>query len=89
MSDARERRHWDLYQRAFSDMLSATSTEHAPWHVIPADRKWFMRVAASGVIIDKLMTLDPQWPTVDAARLAEMAEARDELLAEGPRPDQG
>ena len=78
-----------LYQRAFSDVLSATSTEHAPWHVIPADRKWFMRVAASGVIIDKLMTLDPQWPTVDAARLAEMAEARDELLAEGPRPDQG
>ena len=44
-SDARERRHWDKYQRAFADMLSATSTEHAPWHVIPADRKWFMRLA--------------------------------------------
>jgi PPK2 family polyphosphate:nucleotide phosphotransferase len=89
VSDARERRHWDTYQRAFADMLSATSTEHAPWHIIPADRKWFMRVAAAGVIIDKLMTLDPQYPNVDAARLAEMAEARDELLAEGPRRHPG
>jgi PPK2 family polyphosphate:nucleotide phosphotransferase len=88
-ADARERRHWDSYQRAFAEMLSATSTDHAPWHVIPADRKWFMRVAAAAVIVDKLMTLDPQWPTVDAARLAEMAEAREELLAEGPRRDRG
>jgi PPK2 family polyphosphate:nucleotide phosphotransferase len=86
-ADARERQHWDAYQRAFADMLSATSTEHAAWHVIPADRKWFMRVAASAVIIDKLMTIDPKWPKVDAARLAEMATARQELLAEGPLPD--
>ena len=86
-TDARERRHWDTYQRAFSAMLSATSTEHAPWHVIPADHKWFMRLAAAGVIIEKLMTIDPQWPTVDDARLAEMAEARAELMAEGPLPD--
>jgi PPK2 family polyphosphate:nucleotide phosphotransferase len=86
-SDARERRYWDDYQRAFADMLSATSTEHAPWHVIPADRKWFMRLAAAAVIIDALMTIDPQWPRVDAARLAEMADSRDELIAEGPRPD--
>jgi PPK2 family polyphosphate:nucleotide phosphotransferase len=86
-SDARERRHWDTYQRAFADMLGATSTEHAPWHVIPADRKWFMRVAAAAAIVDKLMTIDPRWPTVDDARLAEMAEARTELLAEGPLRD--
>jgi len=85
-ADARERRHWDSYQRAFAEMLSATSTEHAPWYVIPADRKWFMRVAAAGVIVDRLMTIDPQWPKVDAARLAEMAEAREELVAEGPLP---
>jgi PPK2 family polyphosphate:nucleotide phosphotransferase len=85
-ADARERRHWDSYQRAFAEMLSATSTEHAPWYVIPADRKWFMRVAAAGVIVDKLMMIDPQWPKVDAARLAEMAEAREELVAEGPLP---
>ena len=89
MADIRERGHWDEYQEVYEDMLSATSTEHAPWHVIPADRKWFMRLAAAAVIIDKLMTLDPQWPTVDEARLAEMAEARDELLGEGPRRDDG
>ena len=42
---SRERRHWDDYQEAFSEMLSATSTEWAPWYVVPADRKWFARIA--------------------------------------------
>ena len=42
--DIRERRHWDDYQHAFSEMLSATSTRWAPWYVAPADRKWFARV---------------------------------------------
>jgi polyphosphate kinase 2 (PPK2 family) len=44
--DVRERQHWDAYQEAFSEMLSHTSTKWAPWYVIPADRKWFMRIAA-------------------------------------------
>ena len=45
-ADARERRRWDDYQLAFSEMLSATSTKHAPWYVIPADHKWFARICA-------------------------------------------
>lgn len=47
-ADVRERARWDDYQRAFSQMLSATSTEWAPWYVIPADHKWFARLCAAG-----------------------------------------
>jgi PPK2 family polyphosphate:nucleotide phosphotransferase len=83
-ADVRERRHWDEYQKAFSLMLSNTSTEWAPWHVIPADRKWFMRIAVAAVIANALIDIDPKFPTVgDEARQA-LAEARAELVAESP-----
>jgi PPK2 family polyphosphate:nucleotide phosphotransferase len=72
-NDVKERSHWDEYQAAFSQMLSATSTEHAPWYVIPADHKWFMRVAVSAVLVNTLVEIDPQFPTVSE-------EARDALL---------
>jgi len=81
--DVRERQHWDAYQDAFAEMLSHTSTEHAPWHVIPADRKWFMRIAASAVILDALMAIDPRFPVIGDAARAEMLAAKEELLAEG------
>ena len=80
--DVRERRHWDDYQRAYAEMLGATSTAHAPWHVIPADRKWFMRAAASAVILDSIVQIDPQYPVVGDEARADMLRARDELLAE-------
>ncbi len=82
-SDARERRYWDDYQRAFGDVLSRTSTEHAPWYVIPADRKWFMRIAAGAVILNELMAIDPKFPVPTAEAKADMAAAKEELLAEG------
>jgi PPK2 family polyphosphate:nucleotide phosphotransferase len=83
-ADVRERRHWDEYQKAFSLMLSNTSTEWAPWHVIPADRKWFMRIAAAAVIANALIDIDPKFPTVgDEARRA-LSGARTELVAEAP-----
>ncbi len=82
-SDVRERQYWDAYQDAFAEMLSHTSTEHAPWHVIPADRKWFMRVAAGAVILDALMEIDPTYPVIADEARAEMLKARDELLAGG------
>jgi len=81
--DARERRYWDDYQRAFEDVLSKTSTEHAPWYVIPADRKWFMRIAAGAVILNALMQIDPKFPVVSDEAKADMATAKAELLAEG------
>ena len=83
-ADARERRFWDLYQEAFSEMLSNTSTEWAPWYVIPADRKWFARIATSAVIIDTLMRIDPHYPTVSAKKQRALEATRLELEAEAP-----
>jgi PPK2 family polyphosphate:nucleotide phosphotransferase len=83
-ADARERRRWDDYQLAFSQMLSATSTERAPWYVIPADRKWFARICAGAVLVRALIDIDPHYPTVGKAAVRELAAARRELEAEAP-----
>ena len=69
-ADVRERQRWDDYQRAFSQMLSATSTPWAPWYVIPADRKWFARICAAAVLAHTLIEIDPQYPEVTAERRA-------------------
>ena len=81
-ADVRERQHWDDYQAAFAEVLSHTSTEHAPWYVIPADRKWLMRLAAAAVILDQLVQIDPKFPVIDDASRAAMLQAKEELLAE-------
>jgi PPK2 family polyphosphate:nucleotide phosphotransferase len=83
-SDVAERSHWDEYQRAFSEMLSRTSTDWAPWHVIPANHKWFGRIAAAAVIVRALVGIDPKFPVLgDDARKA-LEAARAELDAEAP-----
>ncbi|MGZ4393944.1 MAG: polyphosphate kinase 2 family protein [Gaiellaceae bacterium] len=84
-SDVRERRHWDEYQTAFSEMLSHTSTEWAPWYVIPADRKWFARIAAAAVIGHTLIELDPRYPRLDPEARQTLLEAKAELEAEAPK----
>ncbi len=61
-SDLKERAYWNDYMKAYSDMLSETSTENAPWHVIPADNKWFMRYAVGQIICDKMEELDLHYP---------------------------
>jgi PPK2 family polyphosphate:nucleotide phosphotransferase len=83
-ADARERSRWDDYQVAFNEMLSATSTEWAPWYVIPADRKWFARLAAAAVIVDTLIKLDPRYPEVGEEARQELLAVRAELQAEAP-----
>ena len=82
-ADARERRHWDEYQAAYSEMLSHTSTEWAPWHVIPADHKWFARIAAAATIADALIAIDPQYPTVDDTTREELQQEKVALEREG------
>ncbi len=83
-ADAREREHWDDYQHAFSQMLTHTSTEWAPWHVIPADRKWFARIAAGAAIVQALVELDPQYPSLSDEDRRALGEARAALVAEAP-----
>jgi PPK2 family polyphosphate:nucleotide phosphotransferase len=83
-ADARERRRWDEYQLAFSRMLSATSTKHAPWYVIPADHKWFARICVGAVLAQTLIQIDPHYPTVDEDVARDLAVARQELEAEAP-----
>jgi PPK2 family polyphosphate:nucleotide phosphotransferase len=82
-SDVEERKSWDAYQRAYSEMLSNTSTHWAPWHVIPADHKKFARMAVGAVTVDALVALDPRYPEPDPSARAELDEARKELESEG------
>jgi PPK2 family polyphosphate:nucleotide phosphotransferase len=84
-ADAKERRFWDDYQTAFSEMLSNTSTEWAPWYVIPADRKWFARICASAILAHTLFQIDPRYPTVSDEARAALLEAKAELEAEAPK----
>jgi PPK2 family polyphosphate:nucleotide phosphotransferase len=81
-ADLRERRLWDDYQHAFSEMLSHTSTEWAPWYVIPADRKWFARIGAAAVLVHTLMAVDPRFPSVDDETRQSLQEIRAVLEAE-------
>ncbi|MBQ9916000.1 MAG: polyphosphate kinase 2 family protein [Microbacterium sp.] len=64
-SDVDERALWDEYMDAYQVALERTSTPLAPWHVVPADRKWYARLAVQRLLIDALADIDPQWPAAD------------------------
>jgi PPK2 family polyphosphate:nucleotide phosphotransferase len=81
MADVKERSCWKDYQHAYEEMIQNTATKHAPWHVIPADNKWFTRLAVAGAIIEKLHSLDLQFPEVDDDKKKELAQVRKALLA--------
>jgi len=81
MADVKERAYWKDYQKAYEEMIQNTATNHAPWHVIPADNKWFTRLAVAGAIIHKLHSLDLQFPEVDDDKKKELAQVRKALLA--------
>lgn len=75
-NDVHERRYWKDYHRAYEDCFNHTSTEWAPWHVIPADDKYFSRVAVAGIIIKTLHDLKLQYPQVGKERRHELLEVR-------------
>jgi PPK2 family polyphosphate:nucleotide phosphotransferase len=81
-ADAQERAHWKDYMRAYEDMIRNTATPEAPWYVIPADNKWFTRVAVGAAVIDALVSLDLHYPKVSKQKLRDLAKIRKELLAE-------
>ena len=65
LGDLEERKHWDKYIAAYEDALSATSTDRAPWYVIPASKKWFRDLAVASIVADTLQELDPQYPELE------------------------
>jgi PPK2 family polyphosphate:nucleotide phosphotransferase len=81
-SDLAERGHWDDYMAAYEDALSATSTEWAPWYVIPADYKWITRAVVADVITTAIRSLDLAYPQVTPEQKKLLAEARKKLDAE-------
>ena len=81
-TDAQERGYWKDYMRAYEDMIRNTATKHSPWYVIPADNKWFTRIAVASAVIDTLDGLGLQYPEVGKEKLAELAETKKKLLAE-------
>jgi PPK2 family polyphosphate:nucleotide phosphotransferase len=64
LADLKERERWDDYVKAYEDALTNCSTKHAPWYVIPSDRKWFRNLAISEIVADTLETLDLSYPRV-------------------------
>ncbi len=76
LGDVRERDCWDAYMSAYEEMIGATSTDHAPWFVIPADHKWFTRLAVADVIVETLEELKVDFPELTERKKRELDEAR-------------
>lgn len=81
-ADLKERAYWDDYMKAYSDVLTQTSTDYAPWHVIPADNKWFMRYAVSEIICDKMQELKLHYPVLTEEAKADLIKAKAILTGE-------
>ena len=82
-SDVEEREHWDDYQEIFEDMLNHTSTEHAPWYVLPADNEQYSRYIIAEVMNNLLSELDPQFPVISDEEQDKLNEYIEKLEAEG------
>ncbi|MBX3683048.1 MAG: polyphosphate kinase 2 family protein [Thauera sp.] len=81
-ADLAEREYWDDYMDAYERAITATSTEWAPWHVVPADHKWATRAIVADIISSTLVSLDLQFPKPTDEQLAQLAKARKRLLDE-------
>jgi PPK2 family polyphosphate:nucleotide phosphotransferase len=81
-SDLEERAYWGRYMRAYADCLSATSTEWAPWYIVPADNKWGTRAVVADIVTTAIRSLDLKYPEVTDEQRERLAEARRRLSAE-------
>ncbi len=80
--DIQERAYWDDYQAAYTDIFNHTSTAAAPWHIIPADRKWFTRLTVADIICDRLQQMDLAYPKISDEQRAQLAIAKKALEQE-------
>ncbi len=81
-ADVKERGFWDDYQKAYTEAIAATSTDASPWYVLPADHKWFTRLAVSEVICRTLETMGLEYPTVTPEHLEMLEVSKKKLMAE-------
>jgi len=81
-SDAKERAFWDDYMDAYEDVFTNTSTKAAPWYIVPADNKWFTRLAVAAIVTETLEKLDLRYPKVSEHQKAQLAEVRRLLVSE-------
>ena len=79
LADSQERGYWGAYQRAYEEMIRATAAPHAPWYVVPADKKWFTRLVVAAAVDEALDRLDLAYPKVDEAKKKELRAARTAL----------
>jgi PPK2 family polyphosphate:nucleotide phosphotransferase len=82
VADAQERQHWDEYMAAYEELLSATSTDYAPWYVIPADDKWFARLCMGAIVYFEFEKLGLEYPEVSDEQRKKLQEVKESLLAE-------
>ena len=82
MGDLPERALWDKYMKAYEEAISETSKDYAPWFAIPADDKWFARVAVIQIIIDALTGMDLKYPVLSDKDRESLQEAKQQLLNE-------
>ena len=80
--DVKEREHWDDYMKAYREAIAGTSTERSPWYIIPADKKWFTRLAVSEVIVRKLESMKLSYPELDNEGKAQLASVKEALQNE-------
>jgi len=85
LADARERGYWGRYMKAYEDLIRATAAPHAPWYVVPADRKWFSRLVVAAAIYHGIEELDLKYPKVDEAKKRELQQARAALDGAGEK----
>ena len=84
IGDVKERGMWHEYMKCYREAIEATSTERSPWYIIPADKKWFTRLAVSEIIVKKLESLDLKYPVSSDKHKAELLEAKKMLESEPP-----
>ena len=81
-ADLKEREHWDEYQECYQEAISATSKKYAPWFIIPADRKWYMRLAVSEIIVEAMKQLPLNFPKLNAEQLKQLNICKQKLESE-------
>lgn len=80
--DVEERSYWDKYMVAYEEAINQTSTDDAPWYIVPADKKWFTRIAVSKIIVDTLKALDLKFPEISDEETGKLEESRKKLESE-------